>query len=263
MVHLDGWFHADPHPGNLLIRPAPRRSRSPYNFEIVLLDHGLYFDLEKELRINYSRMWLSLINGSVEERRKYVQLVGNIGPDLYHVFETAITGRAEFDFEVDLVPSNTQSRHDYHMDKNSEVIMDALVNQGGLFESILQMLRVIPRRILMVLKLNDLTRHLDHSLDTTHTESRIFLILARYCSLAVWREEKASIKKSLKANLTQVSIWRDAYNSFWSYQKIWTGFRLLELWMDLNAKLIKNWIWLRTLLSSGRVNARRAAAGLL
>lgn len=35
-----GFFHADPHGGNLLIRPARPNSRSPYNFEIVLLDHG-------------------------------------------------------------------------------------------------------------------------------------------------------------------------------------------------------------------------------
>jgi predicted unusual protein kinase regulating ubiquinone biosynthesis (AarF/ABC1/UbiB family) len=37
----------DPHAGNLLIRPKNQApgSRSPYNFEVVLLDHGLYFDL--------------------------------------------------------------------------------------------------------------------------------------------------------------------------------------------------------------------------
>ena len=38
-------------------------------------------------------------------------------------------------------------------DKDGDTIMDAIVNQGGLIESILQMLRVVPRRILMVLKL--------------------------------------------------------------------------------------------------------------
>ena len=103
MVHLNGWFHAvsivprhtdqatnapsqDPHPGNLLIRPAPLLSKSPYNFEIVLLDHGLYFDLDRELRINYSKFWLSLIAPAspttAADRRKYAKLVGNIDDEL-------------------------------------------------------------------------------------------------------------------------------------------------------------------------------------
>lgn len=72
--------------GNLLIRPAKSSSKSPYNFEIVLLDHGLYFDIDDALRVDYSRLWLSLISPSspsVEaDRRKYAELVGNITPEL-------------------------------------------------------------------------------------------------------------------------------------------------------------------------------------
>lgn len=71
--------------GNLLIRPRPVLSRSPYNFEIVLLDHGLYFDLDRALRINYSKLWLALIAPASPEnnvnRRKYAQLVGNVDSD--------------------------------------------------------------------------------------------------------------------------------------------------------------------------------------
>ena len=73
-------------PGNLLIRSAPVESNSPYNFEIVLLDHGLYFDLNTDLRVNYSKLWLSLMApaspATMADRRKYAELVGNIGPDL-------------------------------------------------------------------------------------------------------------------------------------------------------------------------------------
>jgi aarF domain-containing kinase len=65
-----------------LIRARPAVSGSPYNFEIVLLDHGLYFDLDRSLRINYSKLWLALISpdspGNSADRRKYAQLVGNI-----------------------------------------------------------------------------------------------------------------------------------------------------------------------------------------
>lgn len=40
MIYLNGFFHGDPHGGNLLVRPAQKHSRSKWNFEIVLLDHG-------------------------------------------------------------------------------------------------------------------------------------------------------------------------------------------------------------------------------
>ena len=88
--------------GNLLVRPAPQTSKSPYNFEVVLLDHGLYFDIDKDLRINYSRLWLSLIAEASPKvnaaRRKYAQLVGNIDDELvstriclsFHPFSSSV-----------------------------------------------------------------------------------------------------------------------------------------------------------------------------
>ena len=81
MVYINGYFHADPHHGNLLIRPSA--VNSPYNFDICLLDHGQYFDIPDDLRVNYARFWLSLIqSGASEDRRKYAKLVGNIDGDM-------------------------------------------------------------------------------------------------------------------------------------------------------------------------------------
>lgn len=52
----------------------------------MLLDHGLYFDLDQELRINYAKLWLALIAPGSEAtraaRRKYAKLVGNVDDDL-------------------------------------------------------------------------------------------------------------------------------------------------------------------------------------
>lgn len=38
-----GFVHADPHPGNIFIRPLPRGDGA----QVVLLDHGLYMTLEE------------------------------------------------------------------------------------------------------------------------------------------------------------------------------------------------------------------------
>jgi len=82
-------------PGNLLIRSAPVESNSPYNFQIVLLDHGLYFDLDTDLRMNYSKLWLSLMApaspATMADRRKYAELVGNIGPDLVNAINITVS----------------------------------------------------------------------------------------------------------------------------------------------------------------------------
>lgn len=82
-------FHADPHQGNILIRPKALTSSSPFNFDCVLLDHGQYFDVPEDLRVNYARLWLALIARSSPkinlERRKYAKLVGNIDDDLVSV----------------------------------------------------------------------------------------------------------------------------------------------------------------------------------
>jgi aarF domain-containing kinase len=55
LVH--GYFHADPHPGNLLVLPGP---------VVVFLDFGLSKELPEEFRRNYARLMMALI-GQDEE----------------------------------------------------------------------------------------------------------------------------------------------------------------------------------------------------
>ncbi|KAG0707338.1 ABC1 family-domain-containing protein [Suillus ampliporus] len=270
MVFVNGWFHADPHPGNLLIRPASKSSKSPYNFEIALLDHGLYFDLERELRVNYSRLWLSLIARSSPtvdaDRRKYAEAVGNITPDLYPVFEVAITGRLAFEgtFEADDEPKSNIQRATGMLDmtpqteEEIELILNAVVNREDILVSVLDVLRRLPRRVLMVMKLNDLARHLDHSLATTHSSVRIFLITSKYCMKAVWQDEKRRFRDS---GLGFGSL-RHIFGSAWAFAIGYSQVTFIELMMDWQASMIKSSAWLHGFYSRGLAGAHDAAAGL-
>ncbi|KAF7376170.1 ABC1-domain-containing protein [Mycena sanguinolenta] len=290
MVLLNGWFHADPHPGetqcdlsnirdadpstgNLLIRSAPRNSKSPYNFEVVLLDHGQYFDLDPELRVNYSKLWLSLIapaSPSVSaDRRKYAELVGNISADLYPVFEAALTGRAAFEDSVEGDDSRSQSFQrgsglldiSPQSEAEKEALRDA-VTQDGILMSVLDVLRRVPRRILMILKLNDLTRSLDHALMTTHSNTRIFLVSAKYCATAVWHDDrKRLINEMHDRGFLTLGILMQYLQSWWKFQAVYSKMVFLEQLLDIQAFGVKTRAWIRG-LAKGLRGAHNAAAGL-
>jgi predicted unusual protein kinase regulating ubiquinone biosynthesis (AarF/ABC1/UbiB family) len=53
-----GFFHADPHPGNILIRPGPT---------IVLLDFGMVGDISPAMRDNIRRIFLGVVRRDYDE----------------------------------------------------------------------------------------------------------------------------------------------------------------------------------------------------
>jgi predicted unusual protein kinase regulating ubiquinone biosynthesis (AarF/ABC1/UbiB family) len=55
---IHGFFHADPHPGNILIRPDSR---------IVLLDYGMMLEVTPELRQDLVRIVMAAVRSDVDE----------------------------------------------------------------------------------------------------------------------------------------------------------------------------------------------------
>lgn len=65
LVH--GYFHADPHPGNLLVQPGP---------VVVFLDFGLSKELPEGFRLNYARLITALISQDEEQMVRAFRAIG-------------------------------------------------------------------------------------------------------------------------------------------------------------------------------------------
>ena len=91
MIFGETPLHCDPHGGNIAIRKNNDR-RKP-NFDIILYDHGLYRDIPKQLRRDYAKLWLAVIDSDEMSMRKYAYKVAGITDDQFPLFASAITGR--------------------------------------------------------------------------------------------------------------------------------------------------------------------------
>ncbi|XP_050074324.1 uncharacterized aarF domain-containing protein kinase 5 [Anopheles maculipalpis] len=57
-IFSTGFVHADPHPGNVFVRQDPSNAK---RVQLVLLDHGLYEQLDPTVRENLCRFWEAIV----------------------------------------------------------------------------------------------------------------------------------------------------------------------------------------------------------
>ncbi|XP_024027926.1 putative ABC1 protein At2g40090 [Morus notabilis] len=199
MMFKHGFVHCDPHAANLLVRPLPSSrkgilgKRKP---QLILLDHGLYKELDCETRTNYAALWKGLIFADAKAIKENSVKLG-AGEDLYALFAGILTMR----------PWN----------RVIDPAVDHLVIQGGdsdcselqmyasqYFPQISELLRRLPRVILLMLKTNDCLRAVNNCL-LQGSSLETFLIIGRVSSEAVI-EAKLLQKKSF---LPWLNVWLD------------------------------------------------------
>lgn len=215
-------LHCDPHGGNIAVRLNTSR-RAPYNFDIVMYDHGLYRVPDMTLRRSYAKLWLAVIDADEPRMRRYAREVAGINDEQFPLFASAITGR---DYRV-----VTQSVATQRSSEEKEAISEALGD--GMIEQLVQLLGQVPRVMLLILKTNDLTRSLDENLHTREGPIRTFLILARYAARCVYEEQLEQLRGSIFSP-----------RNFWLRMVAWTSFAkveaklsLYEIWLSLRRRL--------------------------
>ena len=138
-------LHCDPHGGNIAVRKNDQR-RTP-NFDIILYDHGLYRDIPLQLRRDYAKLWLAVIDSDEPNMRKYAREVAGITDSQFALFASAITGRDYLRATSSVVSSRS--------DDEKEIISEALGD--GLLPQLVKLLGSVPRIMLLILKTNDLS----------------------------------------------------------------------------------------------------------
>jgi aarF domain-containing kinase len=86
MIFVHGFVHGDPHPGNILVSPQGQGK-----FSLVLLDHGIYKELDPKFRLDYCKLWRALI---LLDTQKILELGEQFGVGKYaKYFPLIFTGR--------------------------------------------------------------------------------------------------------------------------------------------------------------------------
>lgn len=211
-------LHCDPHGGNIAIRK--NTNRRGQNFDIILYDHGLYRDIPRDLRRNYAKLWLAVIEADEAHMREYSRKVAGITDEQFPLFASAITGR-------DYTKLTKKNIATTRTAAEKESMSDALGE--GMLQQLVELLGQVPRIILLILKTNDLTRSLDENLHTRQGPVRTFLILARYATRTVFEEQMDLIHET--GGLLR------PFN-FLRFLAAWTAFLRVELKLSVYETLL-------------------------
>ncbi|XP_050396055.1 uncharacterized aarF domain-containing protein kinase 5 isoform X2 [Patella vulgata] len=132
-IFLSGFVHADPHPGNIFIRPGKDGKA-----QLVLLDHGLYDRLSPKDRHNLSHMYKAIV---LNDEVKMEHFSHELGVDDYKIFGEIIVQRplarqtlriANRMTPADIAYMKSQAQH--HFDK------------------IMKVLQTMPRTMLLIIR---------------------------------------------------------------------------------------------------------------
>jgi len=220
MIFMHGWVHCDPHAGNVLVQ---RRSATDARPRLILLDHGLYRELDDKFRLSYAHLWQSLIKGDREGIRQYAGEM-NAG-DMYSLFASMLT-RKSFEDITQQRPSGDMGRLVLRNDDTDKLAIQSWMEEHG--EAVQTMLSRVPRALLLLLKTNDCLRAIDTQLNTPINS---FIIMARWCTLAIHEDR---IKKSRSRGGMGFRAWIVAQ---WELLSMDLRVRLYSFLIALAAKL--------------------------
>ncbi|XP_066596976.1 aarF domain-containing kinase 1-like [Prorops nasuta] len=216
MIFTTGFVHSDPHPGNILVKQKGAEA------EIILLDHGLYASLSNDFRLEYSKLWLAIMNGDKTAMKIHCKNLGVT--DFYGILVCMVSGRS-----WNTIINGVQKTQ--YTKSENQFLQNEIQNILPQISSILQN---IDRQMLLLFKTNDLIRGIEHSLKV-ETKMSGFLEMSRCCINSIYGEK---IKQSnSKWSTIKFSIMKQ-----WALIKLSMYYTYLSLInFDLNKQIESVW----------------------
>ncbi|KAI8908001.1 ABC1 family-domain-containing protein, partial [Gorgonomyces haynaldii] len=188
MMFDHGFVHCDPHPGNLMVRQKPDNRRwyqflqPKKNFEIILLDHGLYRQLKPEFQLDYAHLWDSIINGNEPKILKYSNKLFSYSKaskhkDIEHHRLTKTGGVSNI--------ASVRSTNEIN-------VVHRKAGTGSFLTAITDILAKLPRELLMLLRTHDILRSVDQALGVHQGREHILfsvVMIGKFTTESIYRNE--------------------------------------------------------------------------
>lgn len=175
-VFLSSFVHCDPHPANVLIRSG--KNGKP---EMVLVDHGLYKQIDDEFRLRYANLWKSLMLADLKGIQESCKSLGV--EEMYTLLAAILTSRP-YDEIMERSKTGALSANSKIYSKADQAMIQGYAQQ--FLGDIIEMLGTVPRQMLLLLKMNDCLRHIDYTLGSP---TNTLVVAGKYASLAVLRDQ--------------------------------------------------------------------------
>ncbi|XP_017059932.1 uncharacterized aarF domain-containing protein kinase 5 [Drosophila ficusphila] len=170
-IFYTGFVHADPHPGNIFVRPNSKNGRA----DIILLDHGLYEELPQNVRGPLCEFWEATV---LRDEAKMQAAAERIGIADYMRF-------AEVLFQQPL--RNRGGRIRGKLSQEDIDHMQEIARKN--FEHIMGTLKEMPRSMLFVVRNLNTVRAISHQHGDVVNRPRV---MARYAQRVLYTHDGRS-----------------------------------------------------------------------